>query len=45
PHKVDGMSGATITANGVNDMLSNYLGHYKAFIDSKKSSTTLAVVN
>ncbi|MGM0945775.1 MAG: NADH:ubiquinone reductase (Na(+)-transporting) subunit C [Bacteroidota bacterium] len=42
PHKVDGMSGATITANGVNTMLKNYLGHYKAFIESKKNSSAVA---
>lgn len=40
-HKVDGMSGATITANGVNNMLKSYLSHYEAFIKSK--STTQAV--
>lgn len=42
PHQVDGMSGATITANGVNSMLENYLGAYKPFIESKKSSTAVA---
>ncbi|NVK50068.1 MAG: NADH:ubiquinone reductase (Na(+)-transporting) subunit C [Cyclobacteriaceae bacterium] len=42
PHKVDGMSGATITGNGVNSMLKNYLGHYQAFIESKKSSQAVA---
>lgn len=42
PHQVDGMSGATITANGVNAMLENYLGAYKPFIESKKSSTAVA---
>lgn len=34
PHKVDGMSGATLTGNGVNDMLVNYLGGYNNFIQS-----------
>lgn len=44
PHQVDGMSGATITANGVNAMLENYLQAYKPFIESKKSSTAVAAV-
>ncbi len=44
PHEVDGMSGATITANGVNNMLQNYLGYYKAYIDSKKSSKSVAAL-
>lgn len=39
PHKVDGMSGATITGNGVNTMLVNYLKHYESFIESKKNSS------
>lgn len=41
-HKVDGMSGATITANGVNSMLKSYLGHYEAFIKSKTSTQAVA---
>lgn len=41
-HKVDGMSGATITANGVNNMLKAYLSHYEAFIKGKSSSTAVA---
>ncbi len=44
PHQVDGMSGATITSNGVNNMLKNYLGYYQAYIESKKSSTAVAVL-
>lgn len=42
PHAVDGMSGATITANGVNNMLSNYLGYYSAYIKSKGSAKAVA---
>lgn len=42
PHQVDGMSGATITANGVNSMLENYLGAYQPFIESNKSSKAVA---
>lgn len=30
-HHVDGMSGATMTANGVNEMLYNYLKHYQNY--------------
>ena len=41
-HKVDGMSGATITGVGVNNMLKAYMGHYEAFIKSKSSSQALA---
>lgn len=33
PYHVDGMSGATITARGVNDMIEAYVGHYKTFLD------------
>lgn len=32
-HHIDGMSGATITGNGVNDMLQDYLGFYQSFIE------------
>ncbi len=35
-HHVDGLSGATLTANGVNSMLQNYFEYYSAFI--KKAS-------
>ena len=31
-HHVDGLAGATITARGVNDMLLNYLEHYKNYL-------------
>lgn len=33
PHRVDGMSGATITANGVNEMMRSYLGYYQKFFE------------
>ncbi|MBO6516873.1 MAG: NADH:ubiquinone reductase (Na(+)-transporting) subunit C [Bacteroidia bacterium] len=36
PHEVDGMSGATLTADGVNAMMRNYLNLYLSFINSKK---------
>jgi Na+-transporting NADH:ubiquinone oxidoreductase subunit C len=42
PHEVDGMSGATITANGVNAMISNYLQHYNAYIKSKSTAQAVA---
>ena len=43
PHKVDGMSGATLTANGVNDMILKYIGYYQSFIDKLKESSTVAL--
>lgn len=36
PHAVDGMSGATKTAVGVNEMLAEYLKGYEQFIQSRK---------
>ena len=36
-HHVDGMSGATITANGVSKMLENYFSHYNAYIQVQKN--------
>lgn len=36
PHKVDGMSGATLTADGVNNMMMNYMNLYLSFINAKK---------
>ena len=41
-HKVDGMSGATITANGVNNMLKAYLGNYEAYIKAHSSNSAVA---
>jgi Na+-transporting NADH:ubiquinone oxidoreductase subunit C len=43
-HKVDGLSGATITANGVNNMLKNYLQYYSSFLSSQKSGQQTEVV-
>ncbi|MDN3669695.1 NADH:ubiquinone reductase (Na(+)-transporting) subunit C [Echinicola jeungdonensis] len=48
PHKVDGMSGATITGDGVNKMLENYLGYYQAYLKKLKgdgSGEGVAVLN
>ncbi|MDA0315244.1 MAG: NADH:ubiquinone reductase (Na(+)-transporting) subunit C [Bacteroidetes bacterium] len=39
-HKVDGMSGATITGNGVNNMLKAYMGHYEGYIKAKSTPKT-----
>lgn len=41
PHQVDGMSGATLTANGVNEMLDSYLNDYKAFIEVTKTQESI----
>lgn len=38
-HHVDGMSGATLTAKGVNVMLENYLSSYTEFIKKQKSES------
>lgn len=37
-HQVDGMSGATMTAKGVNAMLNSYLGFYQSFIDKNRKA-------
>lgn len=37
PHTVDGMSGATITAKGVNEMLENYLKYYQSYFEKVES--------
>jgi Na+-transporting NADH:ubiquinone oxidoreductase subunit C len=36
-HKVDGLSGATLTAKGVNDMLKEYLVAYEGYISKHKN--------
>ncbi|WP_276365863.1 NADH:ubiquinone reductase (Na(+)-transporting) subunit C [Chryseolinea sp. H1M3-3] len=38
-HKVDGMSGATLTAKGVNNMLSDYLQSYERYLKKKKTNS------
>ena len=38
PHQVDGMSGATITGKGLNNMLLEYFGGYYNFIKSKRNN-------
>lgn len=42
-HQVDGMSGATLTGNGVNDMIIKYIGYYQAYIDKVKDEDTMAL--
>lgn len=39
-HQVDGMSGATITGRGVNDMLKAYLDHYESYFKTVKNVST-----
>ena len=38
PHRVDGMSGATLTAKGVNNMLVEYFKAYENYMKKKKST-------
>lgn len=35
-HEVDGITGATLTSNGVHDMITDYLSLYKNFISNKQ---------
>jgi Na+-transporting NADH:ubiquinone oxidoreductase subunit C len=48
-HKVDGLSGATITANGVNRMVLSYMEYYKSYIETSKvvktTSDEVALLN
>ena len=38
PHKVDGMSGATLTGKGVNNMVKDYLGCYLNYLKKSKQN-------
>jgi Na+-transporting NADH:ubiquinone oxidoreductase subunit C len=42
PHKVDGMSGATLTAKGVNKMLMEYFGCYQKYLEKNKGTNQQA---
>lgn len=42
-HQVDGMSGATLTGKGVNDMLKNYLNYYQSYFKKVKSDSVAAL--
>jgi len=39
-HHIDGMSGATLTANGVNEMLVDYFLYYQGYMKKAKSNAT-----
>ena len=41
PHEVDGLSGSTLTAKGVNAMLKDYLDCYKGYIEKTKNQGKL----
>ncbi|MBL7870559.1 MAG: NADH:ubiquinone reductase (Na(+)-transporting) subunit C [Cyclobacteriaceae bacterium] len=41
PHKVDGMSGATLTAKGVNNMFQDYLTCYKSYLKKNQQNISL----
>lgn len=43
-HKVDGMSGATLTAKGINDMLKDYLAAYETYLKKNKKNSSTAVL-
>lgn len=45
PNKVDGMAGATLTANGVNSMLKNYLGYYQSYFDKNVRNGSAMTMN
>ncbi len=38
PHEVDGLSGATMTAKGLNKMIENYMQCYSGFIEKNKTA-------
>ncbi|NVJ47713.1 MAG: NADH:ubiquinone reductase (Na(+)-transporting) subunit C [Cytophagia bacterium] len=44
-NKVDGMAGATLTANGVNSMLKNYLGYYQSYFDKNVRNANAMTLN
>jgi len=44
PHKVDGMSGATLTAKGVNNMLKDYFGCYQKYLEKNKGTNQQATL-
>jgi len=41
PHKVDGMSGATLTGKGVNNMLTDYFSCYKNYLKKNQQNLSL----
>lgn len=44
PHKVDGMSGATLTGNGLNEMLKSYLQGYRNYFKKLSSADRTVAV-
>ncbi len=44
PHKVDGMSGATLTSKGVNNMLKDYLACYEKYLKKNVESNKQAAL-
>jgi Na+-transporting NADH:ubiquinone oxidoreductase subunit C len=42
-HHVDGMSGATLTGNGLNSMLQNYFQYYSAFLKKSAKNKVVAL--
>ncbi|MGW8122033.1 NADH:ubiquinone reductase (Na(+)-transporting) subunit C [Roseivirga echinicomitans] len=45
PTKVDGLAGATLTANGINAMLSNYLEYYQAYFNKHSKNADAMSMN
>ncbi len=45
PNKVDGLAGATLTANGVNDMLMNYITYYQNYFDKQVKGGAMSLNN
>jgi Na+-transporting NADH:ubiquinone oxidoreductase subunit C len=45
PHKVDGMSGATITGKGLNNMLTEYLKAYNNYFKTKSNNAQAVNLN
>ena len=43
-HLIDGMSGATITGKGLNNMMLNYFEYYQSYIDKVKTETKKVAV-
>lgn len=41
-YEVDGLSGATLTANGLNEMVNRYLEQYKPFLEKGASAVSMA---
>ena len=42
-HKVDGLSGASMTTGGLNEMLENYFGLYKNYFEKSRSGSVTTV--